>query len=451
MLNYIQSSNLTKKSKVFTSSLLHPAESEQSWPGSACCWCHVRAGAGAAQCVCGCGGSCRFLLLLPPSFLLLHHHAEPGSGVSAPARLHRAGHRAHLWAAWQRQAVFLRGAGQGREVWHRLPGKESLTSNPLHYATIHTGFNCFLREECCSCSLMRCHCIKLHFLVQLFSPHFNFCSVQRSQHVASTQSAHRQTLPLTWMWPGDPVRSHITTTCDCTITKTALHVPLQILYLDTALWHAAAWCLSLVTLWTFHWFKTWPKTKLQHPLWGCLRQIHHRLIWPRSLHLCDNTHTHFFVTNFTHHANDMDSHYCLSENVNWVTGLFLGFFPLLKQAKPDEIFNCSSVWLSDLQLSNLHFDVFTVPPLSQVIAGGNYDVDSFVTDPLNNVLYNEKKKQYDSFSHTTAMKGVYKVCFSNEFSTFTHKIVYLEFRYGDEKPLLQSMTQSTALTQVRQR
>ncbi|XP_059205829.1 transmembrane emp24 domain-containing protein 3-like isoform X1 [Centropristis striata] len=84
----------------------------------------------------------------------------------------------------------------------------------------------------------------------------------------------------------------------------------------------------------------------------------------------------------------------------------------------------------------------------QVISGGNYDVDCFVTDPQQNVLYNEKKKQYDSFSHTTGMKGVYKVCFSNEFSTFTHKTVYLEFRHGDEEPLIQSMTGVTALTQL---
>lgn len=85
------------------------------------------------------------------------------------------------------------------------------------------------------------------------------------------------------------------------------------------------------------------------------------------------------------------------------------------------------------------------------MAGGNYDVDCFITDPQNNVLYVENKKQFDSFSHTTAMKGVYKVCFSNEFSTFTHKTVYLEFRHGDEKPLLQSMTGATALTQVSPR
>ncbi|KAJ0056222.1 hypothetical protein NL108_004507, partial [Boleophthalmus pectinirostris] len=82
-----------------------------------------------------------------------------------------------------------------------------------------------------------------------------------------------------------------------------------------------------------------------------------------------------------------------------------------------------------------------------VIAGGNYDVDCFVTDPQNKMLYNEKKRQYDTFSNTTAMKGVYKICFSNEFSTFSHKIVYLDFRHGDEQPLLPDMTQSTTLTQ----
>ncbi|KPP78362.1 transmembrane emp24 domain-containing protein 3-like [Scleropages formosus] len=84
----------------------------------------------------------------------------------------------------------------------------------------------------------------------------------------------------------------------------------------------------------------------------------------------------------------------------------------------------------------------------QVISGGNYDVDCFVTDPLNNLLYQERKKQYDSFSHVTAMKGVYKVCFSNEFSTFSHKIVYLDFRAGEEVPLLPDMNRATALTQM---
>ncbi|XP_029000228.1 transmembrane emp24 domain-containing protein 3 [Betta splendens] len=84
----------------------------------------------------------------------------------------------------------------------------------------------------------------------------------------------------------------------------------------------------------------------------------------------------------------------------------------------------------------------------QVISGGNYDVDCFVSDPYNNVLYNEKKKQYDSFSHTTAVSGTYQVCFSNEFSTFSHKTVYLDFRQGEERPLMAGMTSSTALTQL---
>ncbi|KAI5101316.1 transmembrane emp24 domain-containing protein 3 precursor, partial [Silurus meridionalis] len=84
----------------------------------------------------------------------------------------------------------------------------------------------------------------------------------------------------------------------------------------------------------------------------------------------------------------------------------------------------------------------------QVIAGGNYDVDCFVSDPLNNALYTEHKKQYDSLTHTTTMKGVYKVCFSNEFSTFSHKTVYLDFRAGDADRLLPGMSKATSLTQM---
>ncbi|CAN9506721.1 unnamed protein product [Ophioblennius macclurei] len=84
----------------------------------------------------------------------------------------------------------------------------------------------------------------------------------------------------------------------------------------------------------------------------------------------------------------------------------------------------------------------------QVIAGGNYDVDCSVTDPQGNMLYNERKKQYDSFSHTTTLEGVYKVCFGNDFSTFTNKVVYLDFRFGEEKPLLGEISKNTALTQL---
>ncbi|KAK7808756.1 hypothetical protein U0070_024562 [Myodes glareolus] len=85
----------------------------------------------------------------------------------------------------------------------------------------------------------------------------------------------------------------------------------------------------------------------------------------------------------------------------------------------------------------------------QVITGGHYDVDCYVQDPVGNVIYRETKKQYDSFTHRTEVKGVYQFCFSNEFSTFSHKTVYFDFQVGDEPPILPDMgNRVTALTQV---
>ena len=72
----------------------------------------------------------------------------------------------------------------------------------------------------------------------------------------------------------------------------------------------------------------------------------------------------------------------------------------------------------------------------QVISGGQYDVDMELTAPNGQVLYKDVKKQYDSFTWTPDQTGVFKFCFSNEFSTFTHKIVYFDFQVGDEKPLI---------------
>lgn len=85
----------------------------------------------------------------------------------------------------------------------------------------------------------------------------------------------------------------------------------------------------------------------------------------------------------------------------------------------------------------------------QVITGGHYDVDCYVEDPLGNVIYRETKKQYDSFTYRTEIGGVYQFCFSNEFSTFSHKTVYFDFQVGDEPPILPDMgNKVTALTQV---
>ncbi|XP_074256016.1 transmembrane emp24 domain-containing protein 3 isoform X1 [Saimiri boliviensis] len=84
----------------------------------------------------------------------------------------------------------------------------------------------------------------------------------------------------------------------------------------------------------------------------------------------------------------------------------------------------------------------------QVITGGHYDVDCYVEDPQGNPIYRETKKQYDSFTHRAEVKGVYQFCFSNEFSTFSHKTVYFDFQVGDEPPILPDMgNRVTALTQ----
>lgn len=86
---------------------------------------------------------------------------------------------------------------------------------------------------------------------------------------------------------------------------------------------------------------------------------------------------------------------------------------------------------------------------AQVISGGHYDVDCYVEDPNGKTIYQETKKQYDSFTHRTELKGVYTFCFGNEFSTFSHKIVYFDFQVGDEPPILPDMNNRvTALTQV---
>ncbi|KAF0876219.1 TMED3 protein, partial [Crocuta crocuta] len=85
----------------------------------------------------------------------------------------------------------------------------------------------------------------------------------------------------------------------------------------------------------------------------------------------------------------------------------------------------------------------------QVITGGHYDVDCYVKDPLGKTIYRETKKQYDSFTHRAEVKGVYQFCFSNEFSTFSHKTVYFDFQVGDEPPILPDMGKRvTALTQM---
>ena len=84
-----------------------------------------------------------------------------------------------------------------------------------------------------------------------------------------------------------------------------------------------------------------------------------------------------------------------------------------------------------------------------MVIGGNYDVDMELTSPNGQALYKDVKKKYDHYSWTTDVKGEYRFCFSNEFSTFTHKVVYFDFQVGDEPFIIpETDAHATAMTHV---
>lgn len=83
-----------------------------------------------------------------------------------------------------------------------------------------------------------------------------------------------------------------------------------------------------------------------------------------------------------------------------------------------------------------------------MVTGGQYDVDVTLADPNKLVLYKLIKSQFDSHTFTAQHTGVYVVCFSNEFSTFSHKLIYMDFQVGDEQPLPGIGEHVTVMTQV---
>ncbi|BES95268.1 unnamed protein product [Nesidiocoris tenuis] len=83
----------------------------------------------------------------------------------------------------------------------------------------------------------------------------------------------------------------------------------------------------------------------------------------------------------------------------------------------------------------------------QVVTGGSYDVDVQLLAPNKDVIYRQVKSQFDSHTFTTDTTGDYAICFSNEFSTFSHKLVYMDLQVGEEAPL-PGMGHSTVMTQM---
>ena len=59
----------------------------------------------------------------------------------------------------------------------------------------------------------------------------------------------------------------------------------------------------------------------------------------------------------------------------------------------------------------------------RVVRGGHNDVTVYVTDPANKRIY-EKTKAHNDRVTISMHAGTYKFCFSNEFSTITHKFVF---------------------------
>ncbi|XP_076472642.1 transmembrane emp24 domain-containing protein 7-like [Babylonia areolata] len=86
----------------------------------------------------------------------------------------------------------------------------------------------------------------------------------------------------------------------------------------------------------------------------------------------------------------------------------------------------------------------------QVVVGGNNDVDLQITAPNKQVLYNDVKKQYGSFTWVPELTGPYSFCFSNEFSSFTHKLVFFAMQVGEDKLMAETSEDSeehaTAMT-----
>lgn len=83
-----------------------------------------------------------------------------------------------------------------------------------------------------------------------------------------------------------------------------------------------------------------------------------------------------------------------------------------------------------------------------MVTGGQYDVDVSLEDPQGEIIYKQIKTQFDSHTFTSKSHGIFKVCFSNEFSTFSHKLVYMDFQIGDEAPLPGLGEHVTVMTQV---
>ena len=88
----------------------------------------------------------------------------------------------------------------------------------------------------------------------------------------------------------------------------------------------------------------------------------------------------------------------------------------------------------------------------EVLKGGNFDIDVSLTSPNGKILYKEAKRMHDDVTFESS-RGVYTICFSNEFSTISHKTIYLSLEEeeleslaveaGDESPKVHTHMESS--------
>ncbi|GIY35133.1 transmembrane emp24 domain-containing protein 3 [Caerostris darwini] len=132
------------------------------------------------------------------------------------------------------------------------------------------------------------------------------------------------------------------------------------------------------------------------------------------------------------------------QQILWVTLLSLSYWSFVNSVEltfelPDNAKQCFHEDIKQGIKSTVEF---------QVVTGGHYDVDAVLEAPSGQALYRGIKKQSDSYTWVAEQTGVYKLCFSNEFSTFSHKLVYVDFVVGDEKPLPGIGEHLTAMTKL---
>uniref|UniRef100_A0A5K3FEE1 GOLD domain-containing protein n=1 Tax=Mesocestoides corti TaxID=53468 RepID=A0A5K3FEE1_MESCO len=84
----------------------------------------------------------------------------------------------------------------------------------------------------------------------------------------------------------------------------------------------------------------------------------------------------------------------------------------------------------------------------QVISGGNFDVDVTFRDPFKNVVKSFQREQYDYFDLDVQVAGEHELCFSNEFSSVTHKVVYMNWEMESEREKDLSDDQQSPLTMM---